>query len=173
MLGRLGLLIVRIGWTSKVHTDFCFLHYWICSIPNMALNGNPLKCAITLPGRKQRSTVPGIPRWWASSTMMPMSSGIHSISENQSFIWRLIRRLTFKEILSLFLFLFLRRNFLNCPYQLATISWTHSEKFVLHFLALYLNCGNSEFGTSSSDHPVTIYPSCHITFKNLLHGRWD
>ena len=64
---------------------------------------------------------------------------------------------------------FLKRNSLNSPYQLVTVSQVHTEKPVFCLAALYLNYENSEFGISSSDHPLTTPPSCYIAFNKLLH----
>lgn len=77
------------------------------------------------------------------------------------------QRLTLTEMVGLVLFLFLRRNFLNCSYQLVIISQVHTEKLIFCLAALYLSCENSEFGISSSDHPLTMSPSHHIAFNKL------
>lgn len=46
-----------------------------------------------------------------------------------------------------FYFYLLRKKFLNCPYQLLTISQVYTDKLVLFLAAVYLNSENSEFGT--------------------------
>lgn len=43
MLGRLVPSLVRTVWTSKLHSNFCFFLYGICSIPNKVLDGNSVR----------------------------------------------------------------------------------------------------------------------------------
>lgn len=167
MLGRQEPLIMKTVWTSKTHPCFCFTHYRFCSIPNMVLDGNPIRVLHYLPRRNQSWTFPGIPSCWASSTIMPMSSGIHSISGKQGFIWGLYSKSNpGRDVKSGFIFIFkeeLSELFLSAS---DNVSGTHWE-ILFCLTALYLSCENSEFGTSSSDHHLTISPSCHIAFNKL------
>jgi len=167
MLGRQAPLIMKTVWTSKTHPYFCFIHYRFCSIPNMVLDGNPIRVLHYLPRRNQSWTFPGIPSCWASSTIMPMSSGIHSISGNQGFIWGLYSKINpGRDVKSGFIFIFkeeLSELFLSTSNNLSGTHWeTHilSRSFVPELWEQWV----WDVKLRSS---LTISPSCQEAFNKL------
>lgn len=72
MLGRLGPLIVRTVWTSKAHSNFCFLLYRICSILNMALDENPVRVFHYLAWEK-----PELNSSWNSQLLGPIHNNVY------------------------------------------------------------------------------------------------
>lgn len=153
-VGQAEPLIMKTVWTSKTHPYFRFIHYRFCTI-KYGPRWKRYKVVHYLPKRNQSWTFPGIPSCWASSTIMPMSSGISFHLWNQGFIWGLYSKINpGRDVKSGFIFIF-KEELPELFLSMINLSGTHWEtplcSFVPELWAVSWDI--------SSDHPLTIYPS--------------